>query len=63
MEKDQNFESKLKRLDEIVDAMSNKTLSLDESLSLYEEGNQIIKSLEEALKVAEDKIEKIIEGK
>ena len=57
------FEEKLKRLDEIVDTMSNKSLPLEDSLALYEEGNKIIKDLEEALKEAENKIEKIIESK
>ena len=57
------FEDKLKRLDEIVDTMSNKSLPLEDSLALYEEGNKIIKDLEEALKEAENKIEKIIESK
>jgi len=63
MEEKMKFEDKLKRLDEIVDAMSNKSLSLDDSLAYYEEGNKIIKELEEALKAAEEKIEKVIENK
>lgn len=63
MEDKMKFEDKLNRLDEIVDTMSNKTLSLDDSLKLYEEGNKIIKDLESALKEAENKIEKVIESK
>ena len=56
-----NFEEKIKRLDEIVDSISNKSLSLDESLLLYEEGNKIIKELEKTLKEAQDNIKKVIE--
>ena len=63
MEEKVKFEDKLNRLDEIVSTMSNKSLSLDDSLLLYEEGNKIIKELEESLKEAENKIEKIIESK
>lgn len=56
-----NFEKNITRLEEIVDAISNKTLSLDESLLLYEEGNSIIKELEKALKDAENKVSEVIE--
>ena len=63
MEDKMKFEDKLKRLDEIVETMSNKSLSLDDSIVLYEEGNKIIKDLEKALKEAENKIEKVIESK
>ena len=57
------FEDKLKRLDEIVNIISQKTLSLEESLALYEEGNKIIKELSKTLEEAEAKVEKIIESK
>ncbi|MCQ2087220.1 MAG: exodeoxyribonuclease VII small subunit [Bacilli bacterium] len=57
------FEDKLKRLDDIVNAMSQKTLSLEESLALYEEGNKIITELSKTLEEAESKVEKIIESK
>lgn len=62
MESTKKFENKIKRLDEIVELMSNKTLPLDQSLSLYEEGNKIISELEKELKDAESKIEKVIKG-
>ena len=63
MEEKMKFEDKLKRLDEIVETMSNKSLSLDDSIALYEEGTKLIKALEKALKEAENKIEKVIESK
>ena len=56
-----DFAKEIKRLDEIVEAVSNKALSLDESLKLYEEGKEIIKRLENVLKEAEEKVEKIVE--
>lgn len=63
MEENMKFEGKIKRLDDIVDTMSTKSLPLEEALSLYEEGNKIIKELDAALKEAENKIEKVIESK
>ena len=60
-EKKVDFAKEIKRLDEIVEAVSNKALSLDESLKLYEEGKEIIKRLENVLKEAEEKVEKIVE--
>ena len=59
-EKKIDFAKEMKRLDEIVEEISSKALSLEESLKLYEEGNEIIKRLEQALKEAEEKVEKIV---
>ena len=59
-EKKIDFAKEIKRLDEIVDEVSSKALPLDESLKLYEEGQAIIKKLEEALKEAEKKVENIV---
>lgn len=59
-EKKIDFKKEIARLDEIVDEVSSKTLSLDESLKLYEEGMQIIKQLEGALKEAEEKVEQVV---
>ena len=61
MEKKLDFESSLKRLEEIVNKISAGKISLDESLALYKEGQEIIKDLEKQLKEAEDKVEKVIE--
>ena len=62
-EKKIDFAKEIERLNEIVDEVSSKALPLDESLKLYEEGNKIIKKLEDALKEAEEKVEKIIDTK
>lgn len=56
-----NFKEELDRLNDIVEKISSKTLSLDESLKLYEEGAKIIKTLEEELNAAEAKVEKIVD--
>ena len=61
MEKKLDFEASLKRLEEIVNKISSGKITLDESLALYQEGQDIIKSLELQLKEAEDKVEKIVE--
>ena len=61
MEKEVNFEKELNRLKEIVSLIQQKELPLDESLKLYEEGNKIVKLLNEELKKAEEKVEKVIE--
>ncbi|MBP3732714.1 MAG: exodeoxyribonuclease VII small subunit [Bacilli bacterium] len=62
-EKQFDFEKEMKRLDEIVANISSEKLPLDECLSLYKEGQEIIKKLEKALKDAEEKVEKVIENK
>ena len=62
-EKKINFEKEVQRLDEIVERISSKALTLEESLALYEEGNAIIRKLEEALKAATEKVEKIVDIK
>ncbi|MFA5421301.1 MAG: exodeoxyribonuclease VII small subunit [Bacilli bacterium] len=59
-EKDINFEKLLARLEEIVSTIENKTLPLEQSIALYQEGKAIIKTLEETLKEAETKIADII---
>ena len=58
-----DFETEMKRLDEIVNKISSQNLPLDECLSLYQEGQKIIKTLETALESAKEKVEKVIETK
>ena len=58
-EKQQNeicFEKALERLNEIADILENKTPSLEQALSLYEEGSKLLKQSMEKLKKAEAKI-------
>ncbi len=56
------FESALARLDEIVNAMENGQAMLDESLSLYEEGIQLIQFCSKALDDAEQKVKILQKG-
>ena len=55
-----NFEEELNRLKQIVNDIQQKDISIDESLKLYEEGQKIIATLENELKKAQDKVEKVI---
>ena len=61
MEEKQTFESKMKRLDEIVSLVEKESLTLDQSIPLYEEGTKLINELEVMLNDVEDKIVKIID--
>jgi exodeoxyribonuclease VII small subunit len=51
-----NFETALKRLEEIVQALEKGDLSLDESLRLYEEGIKLSRLCHAKLEDAEGKI-------
>lgn len=52
-----SFETRLERLEEIVDRLESDKLSLEESLDLYEEGVTLVKECRERLEEAEQKIE------
>ncbi|MBR2460705.1 MAG: exodeoxyribonuclease VII small subunit [Clostridia bacterium] len=56
-----DFESALKRLEEIVDALENGDSPLERSLSLFEEGVGLIRSCNTRLDEAEQKV-KILLG-
>lgn len=60
-DKEIKFEECMNKLNSIVDQISKETLSLDESIKLYEEGKKLIALMEEKLKEAEEKVESIIE--
>jgi len=55
-----SFEDKLKRLDEIVAKIESGSLSLEESLSLFEEGEKLINDLNLTLIDAKKKIGKYL---
>lgn len=63
MENKLDFKTRLDRLDEILNLLNDENTSIDESLKLYEEGKEIVKDLENSLKEAEEKVEKVIEVK
>lgn len=54
--KDLSFEDAMKRLEEIANKLENGQVSLDESLTLYEEGIALIRFCNDKLDKAEQKI-------
>lgn len=53
------FEDALTRLEEIVSELENETISLEDSIKLYEEGIQLSKLCTETLEEAELRIKKV----
>lgn len=60
--KKMTFEQSLARIDEIVRHLENGDMSLDESLSLFEEGTGLIASCSKMLDAAEQKVVKLKKG-
>jgi exodeoxyribonuclease VII small subunit len=60
---EQTFESAFARLEEILERMNSGTISLDESLKLYEEADQLITMCNKRLTDAERKIEILIKNR
>jgi len=58
-EKENNFESNLKKLEVIVDKLESGDIGLEESVKLYEEGMNIKKICDKKLKDIEMQIKKI----
>lgn len=57
-----NFETAMKRLDEIVKLLEEGKVSLDQSLLLFEEGVKLVKECDTQLRKVEQKAAKILEG-
>lgn len=60
---EQSFESAFARLEEILEKMNSGTISLDESLKLYEEADALIVMCNKRLTDAERKIEILIKNR
>ena len=58
-DKDNNFETNLKKLEMIVDKLESGDIGLEESVKLYEEGMKIKKICDKKLKDIEMQIKKI----
>lgn len=56
-EEKQTYEARLARLQEIVTKIENEVLPLEETLSLYQEGQALIKELGNELSAAEKLLE------
>jgi len=61
IEKEENFESALKKLEEIVRLLEEGNLPLSESLKKFEEGVRLSELCEKRLNEAEKKIQKLVE--
>jgi exodeoxyribonuclease VII small subunit len=61
--KDTSFESSYTRLEEILEQMNSKQVSLEESLALYKEADHLISSCNEKLKKAEQEVETLIKNR
>ena len=57
---EKNFESALKRLEQISDLWENEETPLEQSIKLFEEGIELKEYCEEKLKSAKVKIDKIV---
>ena len=60
---DISFEKGFARLEQILEKMNSATISLDESLKLYEEADTLIKICGKKLADAEKKVEILIKGR
>ena len=63
MEQELSFEASFKRLEEILEKLNSSTVSLDESLKLYEEADKLISVSGKKLTEAERKIEVLIKNR
>lgn len=59
----ENFETDLKKLEEIVKKLESSDVKLSDSMKLFEEGVGLASSLSKALESAENKITILTEGK
>lgn len=54
-----SFESEFERLGEIVSALEEGNISLDQMMKLYEEGTKLAAGLSEMLRAAELRVERL----
>jgi len=60
-EQEAGFEEALERLEVIVEKLEDESVSLDDSIDLYEEGIALSKQCTQTLKEAELRIQKVAE--
>ena len=61
MKKNTNFESSLKRLEDIVNEMENSQLDIDKAMKLFEEGVSLVNQCSSKLDETKKKIEILVE--
>ncbi|SNR86881.1 Exodeoxyribonuclease VII small subunit [Anaerovirgula multivorans] len=59
--KKMNYEKAMKRLEDVIEQLENKELSLDDSLKLFQEGIDLYRLCNAKLNEAEEKIQMIVE--
>lgn len=62
MQKEMNFEEKIKKLEQIATQLENGDISLDESVSKFEEGMKLSKECSKMLDDAEKRISILIKN-
>ena len=62
MDKNKSFESNMQRLEQIVRAMERGDVPLEESLKLFQEGTELVRSCNELLDNAQLQVKKIMTG-
>jgi len=60
---EQTFETSFDRLEEILEEMNSQTISLEDSLKLFEEADQLIVKCSKRLTNAEQKIEQLLKNR
>lgn len=61
-EKKLSFEAAMSRLEEIVRAMERGDVALEESLKLFQEGTELVRTCSELLEKAQMQIEKVVKS-
>lgn len=61
-EKNTTFEAGMQRLEQIVRAMERGDVALDESLRLFQEGTDLVRTCGKLLDEAQIQIEKVVKG-
>lgn len=61
-EENKTFEQNLRRLEEIVRAMERGDVALEESLKLFQEGTELVRSCDKLLDDAEQQVKLVLSG-
>ena len=61
-DKNSTFEGNMQRLEQIVRAMERGDVPLDESLKLFQEGTELVRTCGKLLDDAQLQIEKVVKG-